>query len=193
MMKKGNTVFHGLNDDNKYAVLVPVLVKPEGKFLLFEKRSASLKTHPGELCFPGGRLNPGEDPLHGAIREMMEEMMVKERQIKKPVALPPQIGPDGGPVFPFYAELSKYENTFSSLEVEKVLCLPVNTLLKTPPLTHEVILTSEPEPGFPYDLLQGEKDRLFAKKHMTYYFYRTAGGTIWGLTARILKDYLEAD
>jgi len=43
-----------------YSVLVP-LVEKDGKLnLLFEKRASGLKRQPGEVCFPGGKVEEGE-------------------------------------------------------------------------------------------------------------------------------------
>ncbi|MDQ9788659.1 NUDIX domain-containing protein, partial [Acinetobacter baumannii] len=52
----------------EYAVLVP-LVRREGQLcLLFETRAETLVGHqPGEVCFPGGRREPGETPAQTAL------------------------------------------------------------------------------------------------------------------------------
>ena len=50
------------------AVLVPVIARREPT-LLFTKRNASLRKHPGQVAFPGGRLDPGEDAVRAALRE----------------------------------------------------------------------------------------------------------------------------
>ncbi|MFQ9917502.1 MAG: hypothetical protein ACLRWQ_14940 [Flavonifractor plautii] len=43
----------------EYAVLVPLVERPEGLCLLYEVRADTLGRQPGEVCFPGGRLEPG--------------------------------------------------------------------------------------------------------------------------------------
>ena len=48
-----------------YAVLVPVVEEHGELSLLFEVRAASLRTQPGEVCFPGGAIELGEDPAWG--------------------------------------------------------------------------------------------------------------------------------
>ena len=59
-----------------YAVLVPV-VEWNGKLhLLFEVRSDALRRQPGEVCFPGGRMEEGETPTQCALRETCEEAVV---------------------------------------------------------------------------------------------------------------------
>ena len=50
------------------AVLVP-LIKQKGEYqVLFEVRSANLNRQPGEICFPGGRIEAGETPLAAAVQ-----------------------------------------------------------------------------------------------------------------------------
>ena len=46
----------------EYAVLIPLLQKADGLHLLYEIRASSLHHHRNEVCFPGGRMEPGEPP-----------------------------------------------------------------------------------------------------------------------------------
>ena len=55
------------------AVLVPLVQLSSGPALLYEVRSGSVH-QPGEICFPGGRVEPGENPVDTALRETYEEM-----------------------------------------------------------------------------------------------------------------------
>lgn len=55
------------------AVLVPVVARPEPGLLL-TLRTAGLRTHAGQIAFPGGRVDPGEDAVAAALREAWEEI-----------------------------------------------------------------------------------------------------------------------
>ena len=44
---------------SEYAVLIPLLQKADGLHLLYEVRASSLHHHRNEVCFPGGRMEPG--------------------------------------------------------------------------------------------------------------------------------------
>ena len=66
----------------KYAVLVPLVEGPEGLSLLFEVRAATLATQPGEVCFPGGRVEPGETPRECALRETAEELSIPAEEVE---------------------------------------------------------------------------------------------------------------
>ena len=64
----------GLMDaTGRYAVLVPLAQGPKGPSLLYEVRAKTLRRQPGEVCFPGGRLEKGERPEQCALRELEEE------------------------------------------------------------------------------------------------------------------------
>lgn len=56
------------------AVLVPVIARPDGATVLLTRRSDQLSSHPGQIAFPGGRLDPGETASVAALREAWEEV-----------------------------------------------------------------------------------------------------------------------
>ena len=53
----------GLMDSRRtYAVLVPLVERDGALHLLYEVRARMLRRQPGEVCFPGGRMEAGETP-----------------------------------------------------------------------------------------------------------------------------------
>jgi hydroxyethylthiazole kinase-like uncharacterized protein yjeF len=56
------------------AVLVLLEDAPDGPRLVLTRRRPDLRSHPGQLSFPGGRIEPGEDATAAAIREAGEEV-----------------------------------------------------------------------------------------------------------------------
>ena len=57
------------------AGVLAALFEEEGEArLILTRRSSGLRTHKGEVSFPGGRLNEGEDPAAAALREAHEEI-----------------------------------------------------------------------------------------------------------------------
>jgi 8-oxo-dGTP pyrophosphatase MutT (NUDIX family) len=57
------------------AVLVPLVNRGEGLTVLFTERSAGLPDHPGQISFPGGRIEPDDPgPQLAALREAEEEV-----------------------------------------------------------------------------------------------------------------------
>ena len=57
------------------AVLVPIVERPDGHTVLLTRRSDHLHDHPGQVCFPGGRLDATDHgPIDAALRETTEEI-----------------------------------------------------------------------------------------------------------------------
>jgi 8-oxo-dGTP pyrophosphatase MutT (NUDIX family) len=64
------------------AVLVPLVNRPEGLTLLLTQRSADLPDHPGQISFPGGRVEPSDDDLpSAALREADEEIGLSRKAV----------------------------------------------------------------------------------------------------------------
>ena len=66
---------------HEYAVLCPLVERPDGLHLLFEVRSAGV-SQSGETCFPGGQMEPGETPADCVLRETEEELSIPRAEIR---------------------------------------------------------------------------------------------------------------
>ncbi|HCS11709.1 MAG TPA: CoA pyrophosphatase, partial [Clostridiales bacterium] len=67
--------------DVSFAVLVP-MIEIDGELnFIYEVRSNSI-TQPGEISFPGGRIEEGESPKEAAIRETSEELLLNKANIE---------------------------------------------------------------------------------------------------------------
>jgi 8-oxo-dGTP pyrophosphatase MutT (NUDIX family) len=65
------------------AVLVPLVEHTTGFTVLFTQRTAELKSHAGQISFPGGRMEPGDqDAFAGALRETAEEIGIGASHIE---------------------------------------------------------------------------------------------------------------
>lgn len=65
------------------SVIVPVHIINDELFLLFTVRSSNLRSHPGEICFPGGRKDEKDrSPIDTAFRETYEEVGIPKEKIK---------------------------------------------------------------------------------------------------------------
>ncbi len=65
------------------AVLVPIIIRNEGLRIILTKRTEQLKEHPGQISFPGGRVEDDDrDFQHTALRETEEEIGLQSNQIK---------------------------------------------------------------------------------------------------------------
>jgi 8-oxo-dGTP pyrophosphatase MutT (NUDIX family) len=77
---------HGRTDA---AVLVPMHGWPSRPGLVFTERRSDLKRHAGEISFPGGRRDEGEELLETALREAEEEIGLSRDNVQIAGALPP--------------------------------------------------------------------------------------------------------
>jgi len=65
------------------AVLVPVVNRDEGLTMLLTQRSADLPDHPGQISFPGGRVEPEDASLaDAALREATEEVGLPRERVE---------------------------------------------------------------------------------------------------------------
>ena len=64
------------------AVLVPLIDRADGMTVLLTRRSERLDSHPGQIAFPGGRVDPGDrDAVDTALRETGEEVGLARTRI----------------------------------------------------------------------------------------------------------------
>ncbi|MBC7160105.1 MAG: CoA pyrophosphatase [Porphyrobacter sp.] len=63
------------------AVLIAVTDRPEPGVLLTHRPEA-MRAHPGQIAFPGGKLDPGEDAVAAALREAQEELGIDPAQVR---------------------------------------------------------------------------------------------------------------
>ncbi len=68
-------------DPRPAAVLIPVTDRPEPGAIL-TKRPHALRSHPGQVAFPGGKLDPGEDAVEAALREAEEELALDSAHVR---------------------------------------------------------------------------------------------------------------
>jgi 8-oxo-dGTP pyrophosphatase MutT (NUDIX family) len=153
------------------AVLVPMHGWPESPGLVFTERRADLRRHAGEVSFPGGRRDAGEQLLETALREAEEEIGLTRDQVQIAGALPP-IGTfvTSYKVFPFVGL------------VERGLQFEPN------PAEVENVLVASLE-----DLVAGYGKRRLTRRGVPIKTdtYLIGDSLIWGATARILGELLE--
>ena len=78
-----SSVENGVMSLTPAAVLVPIIVRNTGLKVMLTKRAENLKEHPGQISFPGGRVESNDrDFRHTALRETEEEIGLKSRQVK---------------------------------------------------------------------------------------------------------------
>jgi len=74
------------------AVLIAMVMRPEGLQVLLTERTAHLHDHASQISFPGGRVDPDDaDAVHTALREAQEEIGLADAQVQVLGTLPPYL------------------------------------------------------------------------------------------------------
>ena len=150
------------------AVLIPMHGWPHNPGLVFTERRSDLRRHAGEISFPGGRREEGEELRDTALREAEEEISLARGNVKIVGALPP-IG----------TFVTNYKvHPFVGL-IQEGLRLEPN-----PEEVESVLLASLD------DLVDGYERRRLVRRGVPIKTdtYVISDKLIWGATARILGD-----
>lgn len=159
-------------DPRPAAVLIPVVERPDsegGPTAILTKRLDDMRKHPGQVAFPGGRIDPGEDAVEAALREAHEELALDPKHVRVVGAtdryvtgtgfeITPVLGvvPPGLPLRPNPGEVEAWFET------------PLSVLL---------------------DRESWSRNTVFWKgANRTYYEMEWDGFHIWGVTAAIIVN-----
>lgn len=156
------------------AVLVPIFEEDGHARVILTRRSDRLRSHTGEVSFPGGRLDPEEEPLAAALREATEE-----------IGLPPET-----------VEIIGQLEPLATLSSRSGITPFVGLIKERPTLTpnpHEV------EHAFDISLADLLDTAIYREERWdtpwgddrAVHFFELPDDTVWGATARILHQLLE--
>jgi 8-oxo-dGTP pyrophosphatase MutT (NUDIX family) len=153
------------------AVLVALIERPAGMSVLFTQRASHLKHHPGQISFPGGRLeDPAETVVAAALREAHEEIGLESAAVSVAGCLDPHVTGTGFSVTPVVGFVA---DTFVArpdpAEVSAVFEVPLEWLL---------------EP----DTIQVTYRERLGSRFRTFEFHY-AERVIWGATAAIVVTF----
>ena len=141
--------------------------------VLLTRRSQGLRTHKGEVSFPGGRSNPGEELLAAALRETGEEVDLDIAQVEVLGELDHLMTVTSRSfIVPFVGLLSARPTDLvpNPTEVDAVLFVPVDELL--------------------LDEVYREERWRWDGAERSIFFFDLVGDTIWGATAAMLRHLL---
>ena len=172
----------------RYAVLVPLVETKDGLSLLYEVRSGSLRHHTGEVCFPGGKMEPGETPIQCALRETCEELAIPPESVEILGELDFLYLRSDGLMYPILAKVDA--SALSAIrcnpgEVETWFTVPLSWLESHPPKLYHYRLQPQIGPDFPYEAVGADPSYPWSAGRMEVPVYEGLPHPLWGLTGRI--------
>ncbi len=183
---------NGHNEMFKSSVLIPLVEKDDFLYILFQVRSKELKFQPNEISFPGGKFEKEDkNPKETAIRETCEELGLKKDDIHIICEQNTFIAPFNMIIHPFLGIIKNFENIkINKSEVDHIFLVPVDFFLKTEPSIYDTKVNITPFSDFPYKLIPQGKSYTFKEGHYDVLFYEYKNYVIWGITAKIVKDFI---
>lgn len=182
---------NGWEDMKRAAVIIPIIEINGTVNIIFEVRSKKLNKQPGDVCFPGGKIDEGETPKAAALREINEELKITNDNIKIINELDTFIRHDGIIVHPFLGLIdNNIKISINQSEVDHYFYVPIEYLINNKPSEFINKIKVERGEDFPYDLIANGKNYKFVDGRSKVIFYKYKDYVIWGLTATILQNFL---
>ena len=155
-------------------VLAPIVEQDGALHILLTKRSSALKHHPGQIAFPGGKMDDDDaDITATALREAREEIGLDPENVTVLGHMPPHETVTGFVVTPVVAQVqAAFDPVPEAGEVAEVFTVPLSHVMT--PANYQV----------QYRRWRGARRYYFTVPFGPYY--------IWGATARILRAMAEA-
>lgn len=158
------------------AVLVPILCLGDGWYILYTRRSDFVNDHKGQVSFPGGALEPGDESAEmAALREAHEEIGLDLSQVEILGRLDDIVSISGYLITPVVGQL-RWPASFriNYQEVSRIFSIPLTWLAD--PDHYEARLFNSPT----------------GRKEWVYFYDPYDSEQLWGISARITLQLLEA-
>ena len=172
-----------------FSVTIPLIETEEGLSMVFEVRAAGLKTQPGDICFPGGRMEEGETALQCALRELKEETGISPSDLRVLGQFDTLHEFSGHTLYTFAVSLAPQALQKARLnqeEVAELFTVPLKFFRENTAEIYDIDVAD-----FPYDKTGISPDYKWRKGKNLLPLYRYEDKIIWGITARIVKWFIE--
>ena len=191
-----NALINASNNPNgykRYSVLIPIVEIDGKKHLLYEKRSANLNSQPGEVCFPGGKLEANENSCEAAIRETCEEIGIKESSIEVLGEIQKIITPFNLYISCYVAYIKDYDESKLDLnadEVESIFTIPLDYLMNNEGDEYKIKSKLIVPDDFPYHMIPNGDNYNWKTGSYPVIFIEHKDHIVWGITARITRNFI---
>ena len=174
----------------EFAVLVPLVERPDGLHLLFEGRAEGIRQG-GEVCFPGGRAEIGESAEQCALRETTEELSIPPETVTllgktdficnhRGFLLQPVVGLLSADGFDAIRPAAS--------EVAEVFTVPLDFFCTHSPQRYAYDLIPRMPEDFPYEAVGISRGYPWSSGQVEIPIWQVDGHAIWGMTARIVQE-----
>jgi 8-oxo-dGTP pyrophosphatase MutT (NUDIX family) len=155
------------------AVLIPVVDRGDHASVLLTTRNAQMRSHSGQVAFPGGKIDAEDlSPEHAALREANEEIGLDVKQAQTLGRLPQYMTGSGYAITPVLAVVrTPFELRANPDEVADIFEVPLHFLMD--PQQHQ------------------RESRIFAGHERFFYAIHYQNRNIWGATAGIIRSLYE--
>lgn len=165
--------FDPVSNPRPAAVLVPLVNRESELTVLLTRRSDEMPSHPGQVAFPGGKIDPGDDgPVGAALRETHEETGLEHKFVETCGFLDVYQTRTGFRICPVVALVKPgFSLQPEEGEVAEIFEVPLGFLMN--PANHQ-------RQGREWE---GKKRWFYAMPYEQHY--------IWGATAGMLRNFYD--
>ncbi|EHI70537.1 NUDIX hydrolase [Streptococcus ictaluri] len=176
-----------IGEKRRYAVFIPLIWENNDWHLLYEIRSQQI-SQPGEVSFPGGRVEVGETYQEAAVRETMEELAISSDAIDLWGEIDYSVQSQRT-IHCFVGQLmiDDWRLLKSNDEVECFFTVPLSQLRKQKPVYYDLHSQPIKTPSFPFDRIRNGIKYPFKNQQYAIPFYEQFDHLIWGMTAQFTK------
>ncbi|MGT2686754.1 NUDIX hydrolase [Streptococcus porcinus] len=180
-----------LGEQKQYAVFLPLLWQNERWHILYEVRSQHI-SQPGEVSFPGGRVERNESYQAAAIRETVEELNVCADSIDIWGEID-YIVQSKRTIHCFVGQLhcQDWKELAYNEEVDHLFVVPLNCLQEIKPVYYELPQRVKEDNNFPFDRIRNGQKYAFSNQVARIPFYEGLEEIIWGMTAQFTDCFIQ--
>lgn len=154
-------------------VLLPIIERDSGLQLILTKRSSTIKHHPGQIAFPGGRVDPSDaSHIEAALREADEEIGLAPKNVDVLGELPTHETVSNYIMHPVVGWITQdFTPRLEAAEVSEMFEVPLMHVLDMSNYTVQS------------RIWRGHVRKFYTVPYGPYY--------IWGATARVLRSFAQ--